>query len=267
MDFYGVYATCKAIENHSFDAYWMLLRDDSAAAGDTLLHTAGLRAAGKCAAFDYDMEVAYQFGEADAVGFSFGETDANWDVWGARLDAGYTVDMVLQPRFFVSGRYFGGEDNRDISFCDWLNPFDAPSASVSFNRLFSNEISNGFLDLTNDLSNAWWARLGVIIAPVEKVHTVIAVTHYETIDAFDRPVVPLLSFWTKENSKDLGWELFIFSEYQYSEDLTFEFGWSHLFVGDGLKEGNFSTSNGLVFNGGSDDSDADYFYGGMKIAF
>ena len=266
-DFYGIYASCKAIENHTFDAYWMLLRDNTVGMGDTMLNTAGLRAAGKCAAFDYDMEVAYQFGSADAVGFTFGDTNADWDVWGAKVDFGYTIDTTMQPRIFLSGRYYGGEDNRDISFCDWLNPCDSPRASVSFNRLFSNEISNGFLDLTNDLSNAWWARLGVILAPCEKVHSVIAVTHYESVDAFDRPLVPVFTFCTKENSKDLGWEFFIFNEYQYSQDLAFEFGWSHLFVGDGLKEGNFSSNNGLVFNGGSGSSDADYFYGGMKISF
>jgi hypothetical protein len=266
-DFYGVYATCKAIENHTFDAYWMALSDNTPGMGDTLFHTTGLRGAGKCAAFDYDMEVAYQFGSNDAAGFTFGDPNVKVDVWGGKIDLGYTVDTTWQPRFFLSGRYYGGEDNRDISFGEWLCPFDTPSASVSFNRLFSNEISNGFLDLTNDLSNAWWARLGVIIAPVEKVHSVIAVTHYETVDAFDRPVVPVLSFWTKENSKDLGWEFFIFNEYQYSEDLAFEFGWSHLFVGAGLQEGNYSSNNGLVFNGGSGSSDADYFYGGCKISF
>ena len=267
-DFYGVYASCKALENQTFDAYWMLLRDNTVGSGDTMLNTAGLRAAGKFSCgFDYDAEVAYQFGPADKVGFTFGTDDAKWDVWGAKLDLGYNIDTVLQPRVFVSGRYYGGEDNRDISFCDWLNPFNEPRASVSFNRLFSNEISNGFLDLTNDLSNAWWARLGVVIAPVECVHTVIAVTHYESVAGFDRPVAPLLTFLTKSNSKDLGWEFFIFNEYQYSPDLTFEFGWSHLFVGDGLKQGNFSTNNGLVFNGGSGSADSDYFYGGMKIRF
>ena len=266
-DFYGVYATCKAIENHTFDLYWMALSDNVTGHGDTLFHTTGARAAGKCNAFDYDMEVAYQFGANDAAAFTFGDSDVKVDVWGGKVDLGYTVDMAWQPRFFLSGRYYGGEDNRDISFGEWLCPFDAPNASVSFNRLFSNEIANGFLDLTNDLSNAWFARLGVIVAPVEKVHSVIAVTHYETVDAFDRPVVPFFTFWTKENSKDLGWELFIFNEYQYSEDLAFEFGWSHLFVGDGLKEGNYSSGNGLVYNGGSDDADCDYVYGGVKIKF
>jgi hypothetical protein len=76
-----------------------------------------------------------------------------------------------------------------------------------------------------------------------------------------------LTFLDRENSKDLGWELFLFNEYMYSDDLTFEFGWSHLFVGEGLEQGNYSSRNGLMFNGGSSDNDADYVYGGAKISF
>jgi hypothetical protein len=266
-EFYGVYATCKAVENHSFDAYWLALNDNFPGSGDTLFHTTGLRAAGKFGAFDYDTEVAYQFGSNDAAGFTFGDPNVKWDVWGGKADLGYTIDTTWQPRVFLSGRYYGGEDNRDLSFGEWLNPFDTPQASVSFNRLFSNEIANGYLDLMNDLSNAWWARLGVQLAPVEKLRTAIAVTHYESVAAFHRPVLKIFTFTDRENSKDLGWEFFIFNEYMYSDDLTFEFGWSHLFVGKGLEEGNYSSRNGLVFNGGSGNDDSDYIYGGMRISF
>lgn len=266
-DFYGLYASCTAVENQTFDAYWMLLHDDRYGMGDTMLNTTGLRGAGKFGAFDYDAEVAYQFGQADAVGFTFGDDSANWDNWGGKVDVGYTIDTTWQPRVFLSGRYYGGHDNRSISFCDWLNPWREPSASVSFNRLFSNEIANGYLDLMNDLSNAWWGRLGVTVAPTTCIRSTFAVTHYETVDAFDRPTRKTLTFLDKENSKDLGWELFLFNEYMYSDDLTFEFGWSHLFVGPGLEQGNYSSRNGLVFNGGSNNNDADYIYGGAKISF
>ncbi len=268
IDFYGVYASCTAVEGHTFDAYWMLLDDNTDGTGNTNLNTVGLRGAGKCGgAFDYDVEVAYQFGSADAYGYLAGDHNAEFDTWGAKLDLGYTVDMAMHPRFFISGRYYGGEDNRDISFIDWVNPFDRPSASVSFNRLFSNEINTGFIDLLNDLSNAWTARVGVMAAPMEKIRTVFAVSYYEALEPFDRPVMPVLTWWTRTNEKDMGWELTLFNEYLYSDDLTFEFGWAHLFTGDGLGEGNFSAWNGTILNGGSDDDDADYVYAGCKISF
>lgn len=270
IDFYGLYGSYKGVENHTFDLYYLLLRDDTAMPrhyDDTLLHTVGARAAGKCGALDYDAEVAYQFGQADSLGVIVGDRDADWDNLGAKLDVGYSFDCAWHPRVFVGGRYYGGEDNRDISFWEWLNPFDRPDASVSFNRLFSNEIANGYVDLLNDLSNAWWARLGVMAAPTEKLHGILALTYIESLEAFDRPVAGIFSWWTRENDKDLGVEAILFMEYCYSKDLTFEAGWSHLFTGDGLGKGNYSSWNGTIFNGGSDDDDADYVYGGCKISF
>ncbi len=55
--------------------------------------------------------------------------------------------------------------------------------------------------------------------------------------------------------------------YQYSEDLGFEFGYSHMFLGDGAAEGNFNIMNGLGFEGGTDDDDPDYFYIETKLKF
>lgn len=267
VDFYGVYASCTAVEGHTFDAYWMLLNDDTMPKADTHLNTVGLRGAGRFGAFDYDAEVAYQFGSADAYGFLAGDRGADFDNFGAKLDMGYAIDTVWTPRVFVSGRYYGGEDNRDISFIDWANPWYRPNASVNFNRLFSNEIASGFVDLLNDLSNAWFARAGVMFAPFEKVRSILAVTYYESLEAFDRPVMPVLTWWTCENDRDLGWEVTFFHEYHYSEDLVFELGWTHLFTGDGMAQGNYSAWNGTILNGGSDDDDADYMYAGCRINF
>jgi hypothetical protein len=55
--------------------------------------------------------------------------------------------------------------------------------------------------------------------------------------------------------------------YNYSEDLYFSVGWDHLFVGDGLEEGNFIGGNGLDFAGGSDGDDVDYLYFETGIFF
>ncbi|HNY85349.1 MAG TPA: alginate export family protein [Candidatus Hydrogenedentes bacterium] len=255
VDFYGVYASCTAVENHTFDVYWMLVNDDTMGTADTLLNTVGVRGAGRMGAFDYDAEVAYQFGSADAYGLVVGDTDADFDNWGAKLDLGYAFDCAWTPRLFVSGRYYGGEDNRQ---------FGSDDASVNFNRLFSNEIVTGFIDLLNDLSNAWTGRVGVMCAPMPKIRTVFAVSYYEALEPFDRPG---FLWWTDSGDTDLGWEVTLFNEYHYSEDLVFEFGWTHLFTGDGLGESNFSAWNGTISLGGSDDDDADYAYAGCRISF
>ncbi|MCX5769396.1 MAG: hypothetical protein NTZ09_03865 [Candidatus Hydrogenedentes bacterium] len=47
----------------------------------------------------------------------------------------------------------------------------------------------------------------------------------------------------------------------------FTVGWAHLFVGDGLSEGNFSDGNGLLFNGGTDNDDPDYVLLSVEFLF
>ncbi|MCX5772170.1 MAG: alginate export family protein, partial [Candidatus Hydrogenedentes bacterium] len=117
IDLYGVYASFLGVENLSFDAYWLLVRDaisrfdtqdgwlgnwvEDVLGVDnydpTYLHTVGLRGAGKYGAFDFDAEAAYQFGNADSVNWLFrgqgilspyGPDGEKFDTWGANLEVG-----------------------------------------------------------------------------------------------------------------------------------------------------------------------------------
>lgn len=289
VDFYGIYASYQACESCMIDAYWMYVRDAISRQdtpgnnlweelwnldeyGVTNLHTLGLRAAGKVSGFDYNVEVAYQFGNADAVGatfkpFVYGDDDADFSTFGATAEIGYSFDYKCHPRIFLAGSYYGGEDNRDLGFWEWLNPFDRPEASVSFNRLFSNQINSGAVDVFNDLSNAYVIKVGTMASPTEKLMAILVANYFGVVDEFDRPEFPVLTFWTDQNGGDLGVELNLFLRYQYSEDLRFEAGWCHLFTGDGLTDGSYTRWNGLLFTGGSDDDDVDYIYIGTKLNF
>ncbi len=303
VDFYGVYGTYLGLENITIDAYWMLVRDgrslndtnrlwfgewieDVLNLDDydvTNLNTVGLRGAGKIDAFDFDAEVAYQFGSADQVGFAFkpftyGDDGADYGVWGANLGAGYTFDMMWQPRLHLGYTYYGGEDNRDINFWQWLNPFDLPEASVSFNRLFTNVMHGGFLDLQGDFSNGHVFEADVMAHPTEKTMVMLGLTYFmadETfsypmfvkIGKFRVPVAPNLSFWDKGGDSDIGWQLDLVGAYNYSEDLSFMLHWSHMFVGDGLSDGNFNAWNGLLFTGGDGEDDSDYYCVETRIRF
>jgi hypothetical protein len=320
VDLYGVYASYYGLPNITIDAYWLFLRDAVARRdthdinfglfsfpqiiedvfgvddyGVTKLHTIGLRAAGTVGALDFELEGAYQFGNASAAGFLYrtgvyGDDDANWDNWALNLEVGYTVDMLWTPRVYLGFAYLGGEDNRNIDFVEWLvamvNPFYQPRASVSFNRLFSNWEYSEFIENT-DLSNAMVFRGGVSVAPTENVEILLAVSHFRAIEEWDEPwnfyflgerIVPLpfLPWLTREVDRDLGWEIGIYLSYAYSEDLSFEVGYAHLFTGDGLKRGQFINGNGHFFNGGAVGSlfgrgrgndDADYAYFETKISF
>jgi hypothetical protein len=302
VDLYGVYASCLAVENMTFDAYWMLVRDarsltttdlgwfgekveDILGVDDydvTNLHTVGLRGAGTYGAFDFEAEAAYQFGNASAVGIGFGDDEAEFGKLGGNAQVGFTFDMDFHPRVYVGGAYLGGEDNRDLNFWQWLGaiacPFWHQEASVSFNRLFSNWEYSPILDGT-DLSNAWLAYVGVSASPMENLKVDLKATYFQALEEYKTTcpiwticgyrVLPLFpfSFVDQSTSKDLGVEATGTVTYNYSEDLSFQVGYTHLFTMDGLTDGNFNQLNGLGFNGGTSDEDADYVWVESKLAF
>jgi hypothetical protein len=299
--FYGIYGSYLGFEDITIDAYALWLRDatslnDTQATfvqewwedifglddyDPTNIYTVGLRGAGTYGAFDFEAEFAYQWGDAGQLGFGvgipgqilpfvYGDDGAEYSNWAGNLEVGYTFDMNYTPRVFLGGAYFGGEDERDVSFWEWLNPFDKPEASVSFNRLFSNWEYSEFLENT-DLSNVWLARGGVSVNPTESTNVSLTLAYFDALEEFDVPryvslgrfrvpIAPGLSFWTEENDSTLGWEVGLYGTYNYSEDLAFNAGYAHFFTDDGATDGQFVSLNGTAFTGGSDDSDADYLF-------
>src|SRR5690606_24679161 len=117
-----------------------------------------------------------------------------------------------------------------------------------------------FLD-GSALSNLWIAKAGVSLSPTEKIEVGLDLLYMEALDAFDTPVwrrvgpgrVPLtflFPFQTRKSDTDLGVQTIVRAEYAYTDDLTLESGWAHLFTGEGLEDGNFVDANGLEFLGG-----------------
>ena len=314
VDMYALYGSYLGLEDICIDAYWLWVRDarsrgatypgivgawveDLLGVDDydvTNLHTVGLRGAGTLGAFDFEAEAAYQFGTADAVsnvffqgaGISpYGPDDTDWGNWAGNIEVGYTFDMAYEPRVYLGFAYFGGEDNRDISFWNWLGavacPFWSMDESVSFNRLFSNWEYSEFLGNT-DLSNVWVARGGVSACPTENIEVLLAVSYFQAVEpyAITWPAYFLLwnrvtwlaplSWHDQDVDEGLGWEVGLYVTYDYSEDLSFEVGYAHFFTGDAFDPvgtGNFVNGNGLLFNGGTGDDDADYVYFETKLCF
>lgn len=298
VDFSGVYATYKGLEFLDISAYWMWIRDGGSLNDTsfiaplewleeafelddydvTSMHTTGARLWGRSGPVDYDLEAAYQFGDADAVGFGFkpanqiyGGDGAEYDGWAADLEVGYAIDVAWEPRVFIGGAYFDGEDNRDLSFWQWANPFYRPEASVSFNRLFPGKPYSLILEIGQDMSNFYQVRTGVTVHPTDAVTAGLTAAYYGVNEPFDRPVAftagqfqipvaPALSFWTAESSDSIGTTVHGWITYNYSEDWYIKVGWEHLFTGQGLEDGSFTHRYGLEFNGGRGDDDADYIY-------
>ena len=305
VNFSGVYGSYLGVEDMTFDAYWLWLRDPRPIQDTnfvflaewiedlfgvdqydtTNIHTVGLRGAGMYAGFDYEAEVAYQWSPSRGAGqvgqlfrpFRYGDNRAKYGEWGAHAEVGYTVDMETQPRVFLGGAYYGGEDNRDLNFWQWLNPFYRPQASMSFNRLFSDVQHSEFFGLRN-MSNVWLVNGGVQAMPTEDIELELVATYFRAVEEFRAPahfrlgryrvpIAPNLSFWDRGGSTNLGWELGLYGTYHYTEDLTFEAGWAHFFTSSGMTDGAFVDRNGLGFTGGSGSSDADYFFVETRLSF
>lgn len=303
VDFTGVHATYAGFDALSASLYWMWLRD-ARALEDTdyewpaewlenwlglddydpsNLHTIGARLWGAAAGFDYDLELAYQTGNADAWGYYYkpllyGDHRARFDNWAADLELGYTFDAPWAPRVMVGAAWFEGEDNRDLSFLEWLNPFHRPDASVSFNRLFGHvNYCPAFQD------NAWMTnfkqiRTGVSFRPAEKISAMVRLQSvwvdepfdwpvYFSVGRFRVPIAPALSFWTTPSDDHLGYSTCVLLSYQYSDDLAFRWYWGHLFAKQGAQDGSYVFFNGTDFAGGTAQDDADYMFFWATLKF
>ena len=252
-DFYAVYASCTAVENQTFDAYWMYVRDDGAllpTGNEVDIHTIGLRGAGTIGSFDYKAEVAYQFGSVDglpsACPAGFGTADTDYGTFGINSEIGYTFDVAWTPRPFARFAWLGGGDP-DTSV--WSNDRTLP-----FNRLFSNIEYSEFIE-TTDLSNVFYYAVGVDLVPTEAVKLQLVAAYFDADEA--GPVT---------GDSSLGWETGLYASYQYSEDLVFRAGYIHFFGDDGLEDA-YIVANGLRQWGGDGDDQYDYLYLETEISF
>ncbi|HNZ48511.1 MAG TPA: alginate export family protein [Candidatus Hydrogenedentes bacterium] len=298
VNLYGIYGTYNGIPEATMSLYWLYLRDDTDIPrpertgwgrwvnnkrglqyGSTNLHTLGYKLSGGTGNLDYNLDLAYQWGDAEhlgslfkPVGRAFGDTNAKYDNYAVDATLGYTFKEVSwQPRFFLQGVVFSGDDNRDISFWDWVNPFYRPQASVAFNRLFTEK---NYMPTVNDnswLSNFIQASAGVEVQPTEKLRLHFHVAKDWVYSPFNPPksmrvfgkkmyVAPRLSFWTDEGSRDLGWEVVAFARYNYSPDLWFMLYGNYLWTDDALTKGSFIHFYGTEYSGGSNDKNAGYLF-------
>jgi len=318
IDFYGVWGAYKGIDNLTIELYYLLLHDGTdirltnrglfwewveGVVGlddydSTYLQTLGLHLDGKAGNFDYDLQLAYQWGRAMPYLFNpttgvftlytqtpftfYADNRANYDAWGADFEVGYTfADTKMKPRVYVGGAYFSGDDNRDISFWDWLNPFDKPETSLAFNRIFSGVWYSANIDIlggASAMTNFHQVRAGATAQITDAVTLGLNLAYFGINDPFHWPAgfrlggyhvpyAPTLSFWTEEAADDIGYMAHAWLLYKYSKDWWVRIGWERLFTGDGVRDGSFVLKNGHELLAGTDDDDMDYIYFDTQIKF
>jgi len=220
------------------------------------MHTVGLRGAGVIGGFDFEVEGAYQFGDLDGVPsacpLGFGEADVDFDAFAVNAEVGYTFDMSLQPRLFARFAYLGG-GKPDNNW--WSN-----DRNLAFSRMFSNVQYSEFLDdWTFDngaMSNALVYTLGVQGQVTESFGLKLIGSYLTANEKQSR----------RARSKSLGWEVGLYADYNYSEDLVFRAGYAHLFGKKGLEPATIRWSGLAPWQGDRKD-DYDYAFIETEICF
>ncbi len=109
IDFYGAYATYKGIERHGLDLYAFAIddtretRNPNGKVGNRDVYTLGSRFWGKTGAFDYEAELAGQWGHwaGDTV-----------QAWSWTFNGGYTLaDVAWKPRLGAGVDWASGDEN------------------------------------------------------------------------------------------------------------------------------------------------------------
>ncbi len=306
-DFYGIYGNYAMSDAVNLSLYWLYLRDaqkvqdtsfgpfserieDIVGIDDypvTAFHTVGVNLMGKYSGFDYNVNVAYQFGDAGKLGALFtkpwwigtyGDDDAKYDHWGMDGTLGYTTNTKWKVRPYLAANWFQGDDNRSVSYADWMHPVSSfANASVSFNRLFSDVNYCPVINDNADMSNYWQVGGGVTMAPTDKLTVILRMYNTFADGTFDwpvyekvprsamfptgrRPTDPAHPYRTVDSDNNLGFSVDTIWKYNWSANLTFFLYYGHLFTGEGLRDGAYVSYYGTMMNGGLNQKDADYVF-------
>lgn len=216
-NFYGMYATYKGIRNHGLDLYVFASDDDNETrspnrkVGKLHLYTAGARFWGYAGGFDYDTELAGQWGEwaGDRV------NAAMWEI-----DGGYTFKHPWKPRIGAGFSHTSGDHD----------PFDGKVST--FNQLFTfNDVCIGILDLIGR-QNLTRAYLTADFWPLRDRLMVAAYWHRYWLSAaedayYNAGGIPVLRDLAGDSGKQLGQELDIWVEWFLTSNSSVALAYAH----------------------------------------
>ena len=238
FDFYGAYATYKGIPRHGLDLYFFAIDDTgnrmnpNGNAGDVSRYTLGSRFWGKTAGFDYESELAGQWGRwaGDTIGAW------SWSIYG-----GYTfAEAPWKPRLGAGFDWASGDDN----------PRDGKVGT--FDQMFPlGHAWLGYLDLIGR-QNITAANVNLSAWPVpKKVKAAIAYHAFWLSEDKDGLYSPggarLRRDPTGHAGTEVGHELDVTVAWKIDRHQKVLLGWSHFWDSD------------VIINTGSSEN-ADLFY-------
>lgn len=218
FDLYGLWVTYTGIANHGIETYFLAVDDTGAPVnangrrGDRSVYTIGGRFWGKPKPWDYDAELAGQWGTfaGDTV-----------QAWMFSAKGGYTfANCPMTPRLGLGFDWATGDEN----------PRD--SAHQTFFQLFPfGHYYLGFIDLVGR-QNIIATRADVSFKPHKKVK--VGLTYHaffldESADALYNAGGGVVRRGGGEH--EVGHELDTTIVYKFDRHTSFLFGWSHLWPG------------------------------------
>lgn len=221
-DFYGVYATYKGIPDHWIDAYFLGLQqrdqtvNPNGRAGDHSTYTIGGRFGGRSGRWDYDTELAGQWGSwaGDRV-----------HAWSAAIDAGYTIEpWPMKPRLSAGFDYSSGDED----------PYDGKVGT--FNQLYPfDHVCIGMQDLVGR-QNLTRSYVALDFWPVaDKLKVAIAHHHYwlsqEKDAAYDAGGIARLRDGSGRSGLEFGNELDIWVDWSPNAHSSLSVGYCYFFNG------------------------------------
>jgi len=237
FDFYGIYTTYKGIPHHGVDLYSFAVDDTGSRvnpngrAGDKSTFTLGSRFWGKTGRFDYEAEVAGQWGHwaGDHV-----------RAWSASVDGGYTFGVAMTPRLGAGFDWASGD----------RNPRD--STVQTFDQLFPlGHAYFGYLDLVGR-QNITGPNVSFSAWPVkDKVKAAIAWHHFwlahERDALYNAAGAAMRRDPTGRSGREVGSELDVTLLWRVDTHSTLLFGWSHLWPADFIQETGVAENADLFY--------------------
>jgi hypothetical protein len=238
LHFYGGYVTYKGIERHGIDGFLFAVDDSgdrvnpNGNAGDISTYTLGSRFWGKTAAWDYEAELAGQWGHwAGDVVHAY-----SWS-----MDGGYTVDScTYKPRFGAGFDWAGGDKN----------PRDGEIET--FDQLFpSGHKYFGFLDLIGR-RNVTATNFNLTFWPLpKKVKGALAYhTFWLTADRdalYNAAGGAGRRDLTGRSGKEVGHELDLTLSWNLDAHSSILLGYSHFWDSDFIQQSGVSEDADLVY--------------------
>ena len=225
-NFWGVYASCKAVPKHEFDAFLFgrdqrdgTFTNEHGTLGNLSDRTVGARAKGAAGAFDYTGEADWQFGR---------KAGQRVRAWALAATGGYTFDHSLKPRVGVEYDFASGDSNpsdNKVSTFDPLYPFG--HAYQGYQDVFSWKNGHDF-------------KGSVSVDPKPDWRVQADYHHFRLHHAFDAwydatGAAIIARSATGAPGKDIGNEVDLHVKGKFREVVTLWFGYSRFFAGSYVK--------------------------------